>query len=31
MRFNSDKNTGPAFGIFMASVGAIRASRSGVG
>jgi hypothetical protein len=28
-RFNADANTGHAFGIFMASVGALRASRSG--
>lgn len=30
-RFNADANTGHAFGIFMASVGALRASRSGAG
>jgi hypothetical protein len=29
--FNADANTGHAFGIFMASVGALRASRSGAG
>ena len=28
---NADANTGHAFGIFMASVGALRASRSGAG
>lgn len=28
--FNADANTGHAFGIFMASVGALRALRSGV-
>ena len=30
-RFNSDANTGHGFAIFMASVGALRASRSGAG
>jgi hypothetical protein len=30
-RFNADANTGHAFGIFMASVGALCASRSGAG
>ncbi|RYD96599.1 MAG: hypothetical protein EOP50_06480 [Sphingobacteriales bacterium] len=30
-RFNADANTGHAFGIFMASVGALRASRYGAG
>ena len=30
-RFNADANTGHAFGIFMASVGALRASRCGAG
>jgi len=30
-RFNADANTGHAFGIFMASFGALRASRSGAG
>jgi len=30
-RFNADANTGHAFGIFIASVGALRASRSGAG
>jgi len=30
-RFNADANTGHAFGIFMASVGTLRASRSGAG
>jgi len=29
--FNADANTGHAFGIFMASVGALRALRSGAG
>ena len=29
--FNADANTGHAFGIFMACVGALRASRSGAG
>lgn len=29
--FNADANTGHAFGIFMACVGALRASRSGEG
>jgi hypothetical protein len=29
--FNADANTGHAFGIFMASVGTLRASRSGAG
>lgn len=28
-RFNTDANTGHGFTIFMASVGALRASRSG--
>ena len=30
-RFNADANTGHGFAIFMASVGALRASRSGAG
>jgi hypothetical protein len=30
-RFNADANPCHAFGIFMASVGALRASRSGAG
>ena len=30
-RFNADANTGHAFGIFMASIGTLRASRSGAG
>jgi hypothetical protein len=30
-RFNADANTGHAFGILMASVGPLRASRSGAG
>jgi len=30
-RFNADANTGHGFVIFMASVGALRASRSGAG
>jgi hypothetical protein len=30
-RFNADANTGHAFGIFLASVGTLRASRSGAG
>lgn len=30
-RFNADANTGHAFGIFTASVGALRASRYGSG
>ena len=29
--FNADANTGHAFGIFMALIGALRASRSGAG
>jgi hypothetical protein len=29
--FNADANTGHGFAIFMASVGALRASRSGAG
>ncbi len=29
--FNSDANTGHAFGIFMACIGALRASRYGAG
>ena len=29
--FNADANTGHAFGIFMASAGPLRASRSGAG
>lgn len=30
-RFNADANTGHGFAIVMASVGALRASRSGAG
>jgi hypothetical protein len=30
-RFNADANIGHAFGIFMAYVGTLRASRSGAG
>jgi len=30
-RFNADANTGHGFAIFMASVGALRATRSGAG
>lgn len=30
-RFNAEANTGHGFAIFMASVGALRASRSGAG
>ena len=30
-RFNADANTGHGFAIFMASVGALRASRFGAG
>ena len=30
-RFNADAYTGHAFGIFLASVGTLRASRSGAG
>jgi hypothetical protein len=30
-RFNADANTGHGFAIFMASVSALRASRSGAG
>lgn len=30
-RFNADANIGHAFGIFMAYVGSLRASRSGAG
>jgi hypothetical protein len=30
-RFNADANTGHGFAIFMASVGTLRASRSGAG
>jgi hypothetical protein len=30
-RFNADANTGHGFAIFMASIGALRASRSGAG
>ena len=30
-RFNADANTGHGFAIFMASVGALRASRYGAG
>ncbi len=30
-RFNADANTGHAFGIFMACVDTLRASRSGAG
>ena len=30
-RFNADANTGHAFGIFMASAGALRPSPSGAG
>jgi hypothetical protein len=30
-RFNADANKGHAFGIFMAHVGTLRASRSGAG
>jgi hypothetical protein len=31
MSFNADANTGHAFGILMACVGTLRASRSGAG
>jgi hypothetical protein len=31
MSFNADANTGHGFAIFMASVGPLRASRSGAG
>lgn len=30
-RFNADANSGHAFGVFMASFGALRASRAGAG